>query len=59
MITAIADTLDGPRGSRINIVARTFAMLAGALMIARASDPERAELVLGAVRGQAGALAKG
>ena len=59
MIKAIADALEGPQESRMNSAARTFAMLAGALMIARASDPETAEMVLGAVRGQSGALVQG
>lgn len=50
MIAAIADTLDGPEPERMQRAAQIFAMAAGALMIARASDPDTASLVLGAVR---------
>ncbi|MFM9936632.1 MAG: TetR/AcrR family transcriptional regulator [Novosphingobium sp.] len=50
IIAAIAGALDGPEGGRQQRAAQTFAMAAGAVMIARASDPETAALVLEAVR---------
>ena len=50
IISAIAGVLDGPEDERMNRAARSFAMAAGAVMIARASDPETAAMVLGAVR---------
>lgn len=51
MIEAIAATLDGPDDERRRRATRTFAMAAGAMMIARAVDPETAAHVLGAVNG--------
>lgn len=48
IIETLADKLDGPRDLRKLRAAQAFAMAAGALMIARASDAETAELVLGA-----------
>lgn len=54
MIGAIAAHLEGPEAEREARAARTFAMAAGAVMIARASDPEIAALMLGAVRGETG-----
>lgn len=50
MIETIAQTLQGSESERLRRAARTFALAAGALMIARASDPETAELVLDAAR---------
>ena len=50
MIRAIADTLDGSEDERMLRASQTFSMAAGALMIARASDPETARLILDAVR---------
>jgi TetR/AcrR family transcriptional repressor of nem operon len=50
MIMAIAEVLEGPEEERMRHAAQTFSMLAGALMIARASDAETADLVLNAVR---------
>ncbi|WP_421848342.1 TetR/AcrR family transcriptional regulator [Novosphingobium sp.] len=53
MIGTLAAHLDGPEADRDARAARAFAMAAGAVMIARASDPETAEIVLGAVRDEA------
>jgi TetR/AcrR family transcriptional repressor of nem operon len=53
MISALAAHLDGPEAEREAQAARTFAMAAGAVMMARASDPETAEIVLDAVRDEA------
>lgn len=53
MIGALAAHLDGPEAEREARAARTFAMAAGAVMMARASDPETAEIVLDAVRDEA------
>lgn len=50
MIGALASHFDGPDAEREAYAARTFAMAAGAVMIARASDAETAALVLHAVR---------
>ncbi len=50
MIGVIASALEGPENERFARAAQTFAMAAGAVMIARASDPETAALVLDAVR---------
>lgn len=50
VIAAIASVLDGTEEERLRHAAQTFSMLAGALMIARASDPETADLVLNAAR---------
>ncbi|GEN99815.1 TetR family transcriptional regulator [Novosphingobium sediminis] len=57
MIRSLAEHLDGPEAEREARAARTFAMAAGAVMIARASDPETAERVLRAVRDEAASLA--
>ncbi len=53
MIATLAAHLDGPEAEREARAARTFAMAAGAVMMARASDPETAGIVLGAVRAEA------
>jgi TetR/AcrR family transcriptional repressor of nem operon len=45
-ISTLADALDGPVETRMQRATRAFAMAAGAVMIARASDPETGELVL-------------
>lgn len=50
MIAALAQRLEGPEGERVARALRAFAMAAGAVMIARASDPATAALVLEAVR---------
>lgn len=50
MIASLAAHLDGPEAEREARAARAFAMAAGAVMIARASDPETAAIVLSAVR---------
>jgi TetR/AcrR family transcriptional repressor of nem operon len=50
MVEAIASALDGPPSERMRRAAQAFAMAAGALMIARASDPKTAELILSAAR---------
>lgn len=50
MIGALASHLDGPDAEREARAARTFAMAAGAVMIARASDLATADLILRAVR---------
>lgn len=50
MIDALAKHLNGPEAERQARAARTFAMAAGAVMIARASDAATADLVLAAVR---------
>lgn len=50
MVKAMADTLDGPEDDRMRRAAQAFSMAAGALMIARASDPETARLFLNAAR---------
>lgn len=50
MIAAISSHLEGPETEREAQAARAFAMAAGAVMIARASDPATAALVLEAVR---------
>ena len=52
IITTIADTLDGPADERMRRAGRAFAMAAGALMIARASDPETARFMLAAAGGE-------
>ena len=60
IIGAIAKTLDGPEKERMRRAARAFAMASGALMIARASDPATAAMVLDAVRtGGAGEKPRG
>lgn len=51
MITVLADAMDGPEDQRMRRAAQTFAMAAGAMMLARASDPKTAAMVLQAVRG--------
>lgn len=53
MIGSLAAHLDGPEAEREARAARAFAMAAGAVMIARASDPKTAEIMLGAVRDEA------
>ena len=53
IVKSIADTLDGPEDDRMRRAAQAFSMAAGALMIARACDPETARLFLDA--GQKGA----
>lgn len=58
MIGALAKHLDGPAAEREARAARAFAMAAGAVMMARASDPATAALVLEAVR-DGGATAPG
>ncbi len=50
MIGALASHLDGPEAEREARAARTFAMAAGAVMMARACDPATADLILRAVR---------
>ncbi|MFO1037802.1 MAG: TetR/AcrR family transcriptional regulator [Geminicoccaceae bacterium] len=50
VIATIAEAIDGPEDVRLRCAAQTFSMLVGALVIARASDPETAELVVSAVR---------
>jgi len=50
MIETIAKALDGTPAERRRRAAQAFAMAAGALMIARASDAKTAELVLSAAR---------
>ena len=50
MIQAIAESLDGPQEDRIQKAAQSFSMAAGALMIARASDPQTAKIILDAAR---------
>jgi TetR/AcrR family transcriptional repressor of nem operon len=50
MIEAIASKLNGSEEERMRRAARAFSMAAGALMIARASDPETAGMVLDAAR---------
>ena len=54
IIAVMASSIDGPEDARMRIAARTFAMAAGAVMIARASDPQTAALVLDAARQDAG-----
>ncbi len=50
MIQTIANTLEGPEAERTQRAAQIFAMAAGALMIARASDADTAEMMLQAAR---------
>ena len=50
MVETIAGALDGPPSERLRRAAQAFAMAAGALMIARASDPKTAEFFLSAAR---------
>ena len=50
MIETIAGTLDGSESDRMERAARTFSLAVGALMIARASDPATATLLLKAAR---------
>ena len=50
MIESLAATLDGSPEDRLQKATQTFCMAAGALMIARGSDPETAGTVLKAVR---------
>ncbi|KPF88734.1 TetR/AcrR family transcriptional regulator [Novosphingobium sp. AAP93] len=50
LIASLAAHLEGPQAKREASAARTFAMAAGAVMIARASDQATADLVLAAVR---------
>ncbi len=57
VIETIAETLDGPADQRLRRAAQTLAMAAGAVMIARASDPDTAALVLDAVATNGAAVA--
>jgi TetR/AcrR family transcriptional regulator, transcriptional repressor for nem operon len=57
LIEALAQRLDGPEAERGARALRAFAMAAGAVMIARASDPAVATLVLEAVRSDAATTA--
>lgn len=50
IIDTIAEAMDGPEDEKRRRAARAFAMAAGALMIARASDPATAAFVLDAAR---------
>jgi TetR/AcrR family transcriptional repressor of nem operon len=50
IVAVIADSLEGPPDDRQSRAVQAFAMAAGAMMIARASDPETSAMVLAAVR---------
>ena len=50
MIQAIAESLEGSQEDRMQRAAQSFSMAAGALMIARASDPQTAKIILDAAR---------
>jgi len=58
IIRTLAQSLDGPQDESMRRAAQAFAMAAGALMIARASDPDTARLILDAVRPKSGRLSK-
>jgi len=49
-IEGLARAFDGTQAERAAKAARTFALAAGALMMARASDPETAQFILAAAR---------
>lgn len=50
MLEALAATLEGPEEDRLRRATETFCTAAGALMIARASDPATAARLIGAIR---------
>lgn len=52
IVARLADSFTGPPLERRERAYREFAMMAGAVILARASDPERARRILGAVRAQ-------
>jgi len=56
LIEKLAGGVRGPSERRIEKAARRLAMLVGAVMIARASDPETARLVLTACKAEGGEL---
>lgn len=58
-IEGLAKALDGPEAERSEKAARIFALAAGALMMARASDPQTAEFILQAARKGAQDVATG
>ena len=49
-IAGLAKAFDGPDADRAEKAVRAFALAAGALMMARASDPETAQFILSAAR---------
>lgn len=51
IVERLSAVMKGPAGARKARATRQFAMMAGAIMIARASDPETARAVLAACRG--------
>lgn len=49
-IKTLAEALDGPEDDRVGRATRLFALAVGAVVMARASDPETADLIVSSVR---------
>ena len=49
-IQTLAEALDGPEADRVERATRLFALAVGAVVMARASDPETADLILSSAR---------